>query len=236
MVKQKIKYVVITLLLLAVFLPGLKVIKADQLPDAFSSTELMENQVDIIKTTDNTPLFDEYNSIQYSMMLNADEILIVLDTINYSENDIYYCYYNKNNQNYFGYVPSNKAQVLDFDSSEKTYRTFFNNVNVYVLPTTLSQVNCQLNNTTQVNVLNDCAGYTNNNQKFFAVLIDGKIGYVLQDNVIDTELFEPQMLESENAFTDDTAKITAFIILILALFVFTLFICYLIVKKKNEQD
>lgn len=204
-------------------------------PVDFNQPVALEEQIKIGETNKTTKLLQTPTSISaYIPLASQTQILILAEDIPGNE-PFAYCYFENGENGYFGYLLKTDYDNAVFTPINSGYKTFYSNVKLYRYPTASSPVLLTVVSEMELAVLNNCSGYKDAfDNGFYAVQYQNEIYYVNTMEVISTDLFEASPLPQTEQ--DESFQLTAYLLIILCLFLTTIYVIVKISKKAGKAD
>lgn len=205
-------------------------------PIDITSTQLHQNALMVCEAKSDTKLFATSVSFSSSVNIAEGTKLVVLDYQTAQNTNLSYVLAVINNAETFGYVDNTAIEQINLSSENTQYKTICKNVKVLSYPTQNAGTSKLLAENQKVTIIGNCGNFIDEvGNTYFEVNIDGKIGYVNQNYLVKTDLFESKKT-STTAIDTHKGQFVAFMLAVASLGIVTLFVCVVILKKAKFED
>ena len=162
---------------------------------------------------------------------------MILDENIEENSSMYYCLTNIDGVQKQGYIQKNDFQILELENHNISCKTICKNVEIKTYPTHSASIYSIIaNDDTNLIVLGTCHDFVDEEGKtFFVIQFDDGVGYVEQEYIISVNQFESYLTDIIE-IPNNSTQFMAYIITALSLFVITLFISLLIMKKIDKRN
>lgn len=194
------------------------------------------SQVKFATANIETKLYTTSMSYSSSFDIQQEQLVMILQE-NVAENiNMYYCLTNINDNQMQGYIQKNDFQILENENHNIECKTICKNVEVKTYPThTASTYTTIQNDDTELIVLGTCHNFVDDELKtYYAVQLADGVGYIEQQYLVSVNQFESYLTDIIE-IPDNSTQFMAYIITAVSLFVITLFVSLLIMKKIEKN-
>ena len=235
--KNKLLFLILCIFLALAFISPTKLVNAESdfvAPDYFNEQTILTNQVQIAKILVDCSIYSSQSIGSAEYPVNQDSLIIVLESNIIDNEDISFVLFEDNGTQIFGYLTKSKYEVCAFTQLNATFHTFYTGVKLYKYPSINSVVVGTLNTNEQLSPINNCANYSDSfGNNFYAISYENGICYINSNEIASLNEFEPAITETPPS-EDKTTQLTAYFVIVICLFLATVFICYKISKKESE--
>lgn len=195
------------------------------------------SQIKFAKANIETKLYSTSVSYSSSFVITKNQLVMLLDEDIEENSSMYYCLTNINGIQKQGYIQKNDFQILEAENHNLSYKTICKNVEVKTYPThSASNHSIISNEDTSLIVLGTCHDFVDEQSKtYFAIMFEDGVGYVEQKYLVNSNLYESYLTDIIK-IPDNSTQFMAYIITVISLFVITLFVSLLIIKKVNKNS
>lgn len=204
-------------------------------PVDITSTSLNTEQVAICKTTQSANLYATCVSFSSSYVLSPETFVAVLKSDVAENVNMSFVLTNINGDEKYGYIETQYLSQILPETNNDNYKTICKNVSVLTYPTQNAGVAKTIQDeNTQIVVIGKANNFVDfNNNSYYTVKIDDKIGYINQNYLTLCNQFESTPIETTPT-PSNSNQFIAFILAIAVLFIVAIFILYIV--NKNQKN